>query len=206
MFRFKEHFKNVVYNLIANLVIVAGGGLISLYTAHQAVIAGVPRYVAVLIGVGVFAVLAVAVAAIAWAVSRFWTPNKSRPAGTAPQPQGPPVFEDVVSRTFVNEIVDIDGKSYRNCTFRNVTFQFNGGEGQIMDCVFQGPPQHIRTENPAVMGTVAILKGLGFLDPNFALQAGPYRHPLTVHAPTRAEEENRLDRRGESGGLPPCES
>lgn len=33
----------------------------------------------------------------------------------------------VHSKTFSNEVVELDGYFYQDCTFRNVTFQYNGG-------------------------------------------------------------------------------
>ena len=57
MVKLQERAKGVFDNLIANLIVAGGAGLISWYTANQAIVAGIHRYLAILIGVIVFAVL-----------------------------------------------------------------------------------------------------------------------------------------------------
>lgn len=182
----RDYYREIRPNALWDIIKLIGVALIALfswYTSTHAVLSGVPP---ILIAVAVFVALAFAVAAIAWAIDRFRKPQSEHQS----EPLAPDEFEVISGRTFINEVVQIDGKSYRNCIFRNVTFEFNGGQGQIRDCVFQGAPQHIKTENHIVMGTVAMLKGLGFIEPNFGLQVGPYRDPLHVHAPLKAKDDS----------------
>ena len=41
---------------------------------------------------------------------------------------------DYVDQTFENETVELDGNSFKNCTFRDVTFQFSGGDLKMENC------------------------------------------------------------------------
>ena len=41
---------------------------------------------------------------------------------------------DYVDQTFEGETVVLDGKSYKNCTFRDVTFVYSGGDLVIENC------------------------------------------------------------------------
>ena len=41
---------------------------------------------------------------------------------------------DYVDQTFEGVTVDLDGNSFKNCTFRDVTFQYSGGDLKIDNC------------------------------------------------------------------------
>jgi hypothetical protein len=41
---------------------------------------------------------------------------------------------EFADRTFDGDEIVLDGNSYRNCTFRNVTFVFGGGQLTMSDC------------------------------------------------------------------------
>ena len=41
--------------------------------------------------------------------------------------------------TFEDATVDLDGETFENCTFRNVTLAYSGGEPPVLDgCKFEG--------------------------------------------------------------------
>lgn len=41
---------------------------------------------------------------------------------------------DYVNETFEGVTVDLDGNSFKNCTFRDVTFKFGGGDLTMENC------------------------------------------------------------------------
>jgi len=41
---------------------------------------------------------------------------------------------DYVDQTFEGVTVDLDGNSFKNCTFRDVTFQYSGGDLKMDNC------------------------------------------------------------------------
>ncbi len=78
----------------------------------------------------------------------------------------------VVGRTFRNEKVLLDGTSYSNCEFHNVTFVYNGTTPvQFANCKVFG--EHYSSENLAVFGTVVWLKGFNMLRQNFNIELPP---------------------------------
>jgi hypothetical protein len=79
----KKHATAVAHHIIADLIVAGGAGMISWYTAHRAFLHGVSDYVAILIGVGVFFVIAVGYAAIVWAGAIRRTREQKSPAETA---------------------------------------------------------------------------------------------------------------------------
>ena len=69
----------------------------------------------------------------------------------------------VSKKTFVNERVMLDGRAYRNCTFENVTFVFNGTEPfELTGNTINGRIQ-LASDNPSISGTFAMMRGLGLL-------------------------------------------
>ena len=72
----------------------------------------------------------------------------------------------VVNKAFRNEEVLLDGYSYDHCTFENVTFVYNGTTApQMMFPTIRGS-FNLRSDNVAVEGTLAMLKGFGMLQPD----------------------------------------
>jgi hypothetical protein len=77
--------------------------------------------------------------------------------------QWPLVYRPEIIRDqeFENRVVDLDGVDYINCTFRNVTFKYNGTtpiqfeQNKIYGVV------GIDSDNPAVVGTLAMAEGFG---------------------------------------------
>lgn len=93
-------------------------------------------------------------------------------------------FEQIVHHTFVNEIVELDGKEYTDCIFQNVTFKYNGTTAiRLSHNTFRNLPA-FRTDNPAVFSTIAALKGSGYLGVDVPLVEGPKQKPSEVAAPT----------------------
>lgn len=91
-------------------------------------------------------------------------------------------FDLVSHRHFINETVSLDGYEYSDCTFTNVTFQYNGTTAiRFHDNHFEGV--WLKTQNSSVMGTVVLLKTVGLLPASFVLEGGPNREPLHVTPP-----------------------
>lgn len=78
----------------------------------------------------------------------------------------------VINQSFENQTVPLDGYSYNDCTFKNVTFTYNGTTApQISGSSFDHVLLH--TDNPAVVGTMVVAEGIGMLRPNVHLPQGP---------------------------------
>lgn len=76
--------------------------------------------------------------------------------------------ELIVGKTYRNSEVVLDGRSYSNDTFYNVTFVYDGTTPiNFSNNTVHGFPL-IRTNTPAVWGTVTLMKGFGFLRPEIA--------------------------------------
>ena len=73
----------------------------------------------------------------------------------------------VAGRTLENSQVTLDGNSFTDCTFRNVTFKWDGGPGTIVRGRVEGS-KRFETDNGLIADTVDILKALNFLEPQFA--------------------------------------
>jgi hypothetical protein len=97
-----------------------------------------------------------------------------------PDPYRPTV---VVGKTFRNEIVPLDGYSYSNCKFYNVTLLYNGTTPiQFIGNDLYG--YRIRSKNPAVNGAFILAKGLDLLPASFEFDVGPNNKVDPVkHAP-----------------------
>jgi hypothetical protein len=87
-----------------------------------------------------------------------------------------PATEIVQDRQFNNERVVIDGKSFRNCKFTNVTFVYNGTASfDLIGTDIYGS-RWFSSDNPAIIGTVILLKGIGFNPEVAELNAPPGIH------------------------------
>jgi hypothetical protein len=87
----------------------------------------------------------------------------------------------VTRKRFVNERVPLDSHSYRDCTFENVTFLFNG-TGRIEEFTHNIIVGRLRmhSDSPVVFQTIGLLQGLGALH-NFQIDA-----PGSIIEPPRA--------------------
>ncbi len=75
----------------------------------------------------------------------------------------------VIGKTFTNEKVIIDGYSYRDCTFNNVTFVYNGTTTiQLSNCKING--FQLTSENVAVEGAFMLMAALVKLPDNFNIK------------------------------------
>lgn len=84
---------------------------------------------------------------------------------------------EIRHRNFLNESVLMDGKSYENCSFMNVTFIYNGtARFGFRNNVLSGQIT-VRTDNDAVFATGVLFKGLDLVRPEFQL-VGPNLEPL----------------------------
>jgi hypothetical protein len=121
--------------------------------------------------------------------------------GSEPQKQGFSVWPDpynpimVLGRTFRNEKVLIDGHSYRDCKFYNVTFLYNGTT-PIQITHSEIGSTWVESENPAVIGTFILLRSIGFLREDIAMPTPPGVHiePLRSEASPRNVPSNRTDK------------
>jgi hypothetical protein len=82
------------------------------------------------------------------------------------------LLERIRNLAFKDEIVTIDGKYFENCTFHNVIFRYQGGQFHFVNATLTGT-WRFETQALCALGTVAILKLLGGLDPAFAASWNP---------------------------------
>ena len=81
---------------------------------------------------------------------------------------------DYVDQTFEDTAVELDGNSFDNCTFRNVIFQFSGGDLMMKNCdidrfsfQFGGALANGLYAIQQLFGTEALLQIIrGFTDPS----------------------------------------
>jgi hypothetical protein len=86
-------------------------------------------------------------------------------------------LQGVNDKLFLNETVILDGKSYADCTFQNVTFVFNGTSRFAFSHNRIIGPFALQTDNAAVAWTTIWLKGLGLLG-DIPLTAGDKNKPI----------------------------
>jgi hypothetical protein len=89
-----------------------------------------------------------------------------------PEPKFRVLSEDqlihVQNKTFRNEVVELDGRHYDECTFINVTFVYQG-TANVKFTHNHISGFGISTDDPSVSGTMATLKGLGLIRPDVPL-------------------------------------
>jgi hypothetical protein len=69
-------------------------------------------------------------------------------------------YTEVSGRTFRNETVLLDGFSFTNCTWEDVTFVYNGTAPTVFDCSWKKSDTfNIRTDHPSVKMTLRIIEG-----------------------------------------------
>jgi hypothetical protein len=79
-----------------------------------------------------------------------------------PPPYDPATLIQVKNKHFENEKVTLDNYAYVDCVFTHVTFVYNGGPLHFEHNLIQGFFK-ISTDNRAVAGTVALMKGMNQL-------------------------------------------
>lgn len=75
-------------------------------------------------------------------------------------------LELITGQNFKNETVLLDGKSYHNCTFDNVTFRWNGGPFSIFRGTVIGH-RRIEVHDQKVVDTIDMLQSLELLEATF---------------------------------------
>jgi len=90
----------------------------------------------------------------------------ARSGGEITSPKLTPI-QKVIGQTFDTQNVEADNKWFVDCTFKNVTLVWEGGFLQWQNSKFVGKTR-LLTHNPTIIGSVDILKGLGFLEKGFA--------------------------------------
>lgn len=78
-------------------------------------------------------------------------------------------LRQIIGKHFKNEVVPVDGYWFINCTFENVTFEYNGGSAK-MDNPNPKGTFALKTTNGTVNGSVCLLKMLGQLGTDLASQ------------------------------------
>jgi hypothetical protein len=75
----------------------------------------------------------------------------------------------IVDKTYKNERVELDGKSFTLCRFENVTFVYRGTAPFDLgvDNEITGGPS-IEAPSPNLQGMIKLLATVGALDPNLA--------------------------------------
>jgi hypothetical protein len=76
----------------------------------------------------------------------------------------------VVREKFFNTKVLLDGHSYTQCTFENVTFVYNGTAIFQLSRNKMVGSMMFTSDNPAVEGTFLLLQGLGILPADFRVE------------------------------------
>ncbi|HEY4969966.1 MAG TPA: hypothetical protein VII35_08680 [Steroidobacteraceae bacterium] len=105
------------------------------------------------------------IAGLIWIARAFgWIGKKQKP------------LEDIRNRNFQNEIVNLDGKYFHDCTFDNVIFRYQGRNFYFVGAKVTGHSR-LETQNISVLGAVEILKLVGFLTPEFASSWNPRLPP-----------------------------
>jgi hypothetical protein len=86
--------------------------------------------------------------------------------------RGKATYTKIGHRAHHNETVPLDGFSYYDCTFDNVTFVFQG----------KGPFELLRSDNPVVMGSFSLM---GQFNLNYKIRWGENYQvsPLTIIPP-----------------------
>jgi len=79
----------------------------------------------------------------------------------------------VEKKRFANERVPLDGYIYRDCTFENVTFVYNGTRGVELSGNRLVGKQRIASDNPSIDITILLLRGLGGLSETFEVRLAP---------------------------------
>jgi hypothetical protein len=87
-----------------------------------------------------------------------------------PSPYNP---TSVVAKHFTRERVPLDGYAYSGCTFNEVTFVYNGTTTIQMSHSTIIGESSLTTDNPAVTGTIFLLRGLGALKEAFNVSLPP---------------------------------
>jgi hypothetical protein len=98
----------------------------------------------------------------------------------------------VTRQRFINERVILDGHSYANCEFINVTFVYNGtGPFEMMNNNVTSNFK-VTTESDAVKYTLALAKGLGLLKPEVPILGVDKSTPLPdVESPIYNGEQGK---------------
>src|ERR1700674_4450282 len=133
------------------------------------------------------------------------TTNASTEDNRKPDAFKSPKWEIVDGYSFTNQIVELDGKSFRNCSFTNVTLTYNGkAPTEILTGCVLGPSIVLDTRNPALIEYWRLQKFIrsfpgaqvhregpadakGNLMPDkFSFQALPPENPLVLDLCSRA--------------------
>lgn len=93
---------------------------------------------------------------------------------------------EITGRTFRNEKVLLDGHKYTDCTFDNVTFTYNGTALVAFTHNTINGNIVIESDNPSVVGTMDLVRGLGMVRNDIPVFVGPNWTPSKVQAPTEA--------------------
>ncbi len=92
-------------------------------------------------------------------------------------------IEQIVGRNFSDEVVDVDGKSFRYCHFHNVKFKYVGHAAFGMEhCGFSGALLVV-TDNPSITGAWALAKALGMMPQVPFMGSNEESQPINGPAP-----------------------
>jgi hypothetical protein len=84
-----------------------------------------------------------------------------------------PLLEQVVGRAFANgEKIEVDGKHFVRCVFRNCSFHYSGGVYEMTDCTREAGNFNFSTDNPSIVGAMGLLNFIGITQENVAGAAG----------------------------------
>jgi hypothetical protein len=76
---------------------------------------------------------------------------------------------EIKNKSFLNERVLLDGHSYKDCTFTNVKFVYNGTTPTVIIRSYFKGVNAVASDNPVVNSTAVMMKGLGFAKDGFQI-------------------------------------
>lgn len=120
-----------------------------------------------------------------------------------PNPYSPVI---VAGKTFRNERVSLDGHSYRNCEFHNVTFVYNGRTAPQLNNNKMFGSFIVVSDNQTVNGVLLLMLGMNMLKDNIRVGVPPDAtvSPMVITPP--AEPPPTLTRPASPGRTSPRSS
>jgi len=109
------------------------------------------------------------VSIIGFCISRFF-PQKGKNAKEIPKTEWLKMSKTpIVGKTFTNQRILLDGYSYNNCRFTNVTLVYNGtAPFDLANNTFDGLLL-VSSDGPEIMAIIITMKELGLLRPDLKI-------------------------------------
>lgn len=151
---------------VGNVIVAAGGAMSAWAASATDWLSSYGPIAWVVAGLSASFILALALLMIALAVAALRPQQK--PSGQSPvNTNVSSPLERVVGQIFENTAVPIDNRFFLDCKFVNATLLWDGGNTQWQGAKFEGKTR-LESRNGVVVGTVNVLKSMGWLTPEFA--------------------------------------